>query len=88
LNPNQIVLVEVYKTSLNRTKIWICDCYVFTSPTNVRAFLLANDRSSLKNVIAWGKSTENELVKNKIPVMKTLQTGTMIELENFLVSVI
>jgi uroporphyrinogen-III synthase len=88
LNPNQIVLVEVYKTSLNPTKIPVCDSYVFTSPTNVRAFLLANDRSSLKNVIAWGKSTENELVKNKIPVMKTLQTGTMMELENFLVSVI
>ncbi len=88
LNPNQIVLVEVYKTSLNPTKISICDCYVFTSPTNVRAFLLSNDKSSLKNVIAWGKSTEKVLLLNKIPVMKTLQTGTMNELENFLKTII
>ena len=88
LNPNQIVLVEVYKTSLNPTKILVCDSYVFTSPTNVRAFLLSNDRSSLKNVIAWGRSTEKELLLNKIPVMKVLQTGTMLELESYLKTII
>ena len=88
LNPNQIVLVEVYKTSLNPTKIPVCDSYVFTSPTNVRAFLLANDISSLNNVIAWGRSTEKELLLNKIPVMKVLQTGTMLELESYLKTII
>jgi uroporphyrinogen-III synthase len=88
LNPNQIVLVEVYKTSMNPTKIPVCDSYVFTSPTNVRAFLLSNDRSSLKNVIAWGRSTEKELLLNKIPVMNVLQTGTMLELESYLKTII
>ena len=88
LNPNQIVLVEVYKTSLNPTKIPVCDSYVFTSPTNVRAFLLSNDRSSFKNVIAWGRSTEKELLLNKIPVMNVLQTGTMLELESYLKTII
>jgi len=88
LNPNQIVLVEVYKTSLNPTKIPVCDSYVFTSPTNVRAFLLSNDRSSLKNVIAWGRSTEKELLLNKIPVMNVLQTGTMLELESYLTTIL
>lgn len=88
LNPSQILLVEVYKTSLNPTKITICDSYIFTSPTNVRAFLMTNDTSSLKKVIAWGRSTEKELLLNKIPVMKVLQTGTLIELESYLTSII
>ena len=88
LNPNQIVLVEVYKTRLQPTKVSNCDCYVFTSPTNVRAFLLANDRSILKKVIAWGRSTEKELLLNKIPVMNVLQTGTMLELESYLKTII
>lgn len=88
LNQDQTLLVEVYKTQLKPAKIAVCDCYVFTSPTNVRAFLLSNDRSSLKNVIAWGKSTEKELQLKKIPVMKTLQTGTMLELEGYLKTII
>ena len=57
LNPNHVILVEVYKTVLEPTIIPICDCFIFTSPSNVRAYLLANDATSLKNVIAWGKST-------------------------------
>ncbi|MFM7684159.1 MAG: hypothetical protein ACKO7P_15665, partial [Bacteroidota bacterium] len=73
---------------LNPTKITICDSYIFTSPTNVRAFLMTNDTSSLKKVIAWGRSTEKELLLNKIPVMKVLQTGTLIELESYLTSII
>ena len=88
LNPDQVNLVEVYKTVLEPTIIPICDCFVFTSPSNLRAYLLANDASSLKNVIAWGKSTEKELQLKKIPVMKVLQTGTLIELESYLTSII
>jgi hypothetical protein len=38
----------------------------------------------LKNVIAWGRSTENELTSNRIPVVKVLQSGTMEELERYL----
>jgi uroporphyrinogen-III synthase len=88
LNQDQTLLVEVYKTQLKPSKIAVCDCYVFTSPTNVRAFLLANDISSLINVIAWGRSTEKELLLNKIPVMNVLQTGTMLELESYLKTII
>ncbi len=88
LKPNQLLLVEVYKTLLEPRIIPICDCYVFTSPSNVRAYLLANTLSSLKNVIAWGKSTEKELQLKEIPVMKVLQTGTLIELESYLTSII
>ena len=88
LNPDQVILVEVYRTRLQPTKVSNCDCYVFTSPTNVRAFLHANDISSLNNVIAWGRSTEKELLLNKIPVMNVLQTGTMLELESYLKTII
>lgn len=88
LKPDQVALVEVYKTVLELKIIPNCDCYVFTSPTNVRAFLMANDVSILKNVIAWGRSTEKELLLNKIPVMKVLQTGTLFELKNYLTSII
>lgn len=88
LNLDQVILIEVYKTVLEPTIIPICDCYVFTSPTNVRAFLLSNEMISLKYVVAWGKSTEKELVLNKIPVMKVLQTGTMFELESYLKTII
>lgn len=88
LKPDQVALVEVYKTVLEPKIIPNCDCYVFTSPTNVRAFLMANDVSILKNVIAWGRSTEKELLLNKIPVMKVLQTGTLFELKNYLTSII
>lgn len=88
LNPDQVILVEVYKTVLEPKIIPICDCSIFTSPSNLRAYLLTNDASSLKNVIAWGRSTEKELLLNKIPVMKVLQTGTLIELESYLSSII
>jgi uroporphyrinogen-III synthase len=88
LNPEQYKTIKVYKTVLKSTSISDCDCYVFTSPSNVQSFLLSNEATKLNNVIAWGKSTESELVKNKIPVMKTLQTGTMNELENFLKTII
>ena len=88
LNLDHVILVEVYKTVLEPTILPICDCFIFTSPSNVRAYLLANDSSSLKNVIAWGRSTDKELQLKKIPVMKVLQTGTLIELESYLTSII
>jgi uroporphyrinogen-III synthase len=88
LNFDQIKLVEVYKTRLKPLEIEPCDCYIFTSPSNVRSFQMANDLSNLKNVIAWGASTEKALASKKIPVMKVLQTGTMNELENYLIKLI
>jgi uroporphyrinogen-III synthase len=39
LNPNHVILVEVYKTVLEPTIIPICDCFIFTSPSNVMAYL-------------------------------------------------
>ena len=88
LNPNQIILAEVYRTLVKPLEIKACDYYIFTSPSNVRAFLSANDITTIKNVIAWGRSTDKELRSKKIPVMKVLQTGTMLELESYLKTLI
>jgi hypothetical protein len=38
----------------------------------------------MKNVVAWGRSTENELKSNQVPISKVLQTGSIQELEIYL----
>jgi uroporphyrinogen-III synthase len=88
LKPEQYKTIEVYKTELKSVLISEFDCYIFTSPSNVQSFISSNEKTKLKNVIAWGKSTESELLKNKIPASITLKTGTMIELQNYLKTII
>jgi uroporphyrinogen-III synthase len=84
LSQNQFILIEVYKTKLKSLKVPPVDCYVFTSPSNVRAFLSVNELAKMKNVVAWGRSTENELKSNQVPISKVLQTGSIQELEIYL----
>ena len=86
LNPSQVIKVEVYKTKFSLSLIPPCDLYIFSSPSNVKSFFESNELKENSRVIAWGTSTEKELIKNKIPVMKVLQTGTLNELETFISS--
>ncbi len=86
LNSTQIIKVEVYKTINIPLVIPPCDLYIFSSPSNVKSFITKNRLKEDCQVIAWGMSTEKSLVKNKIPVLKVLQTGTLNELETFICS--
>lgn len=57
LDQNQITEIEVYRTVLDAPKIEDCDLYVFTSPSNVEAFLCQNQLPEQAKLIAWGTST-------------------------------
>lgn len=56
----------VYRTDLNPQTIAYADILVFTSPSNVRAFLMKNTTSLEQKIIAIGNSTARELEMNGI----------------------
>jgi uroporphyrinogen-III synthase len=84
LNQAQIIDLEVYKTIPSASIIAPQDVYVFTSPSNVNAFLQMNQIPPKAQIIAWGRSTEKSLLLNKIAVHKTLQYATQKELTDVL----
>jgi uroporphyrinogen-III synthase len=53
----QVECLTVYKTILSPQPIAPCDVYVFTSPSNVEAFLSKNILPKHAKLIAWGEST-------------------------------
>jgi len=61
---NQVIKQVVYKTNLRERKIEKCQIYIFTSPSNLDAFLTINEISEDSKVIVWGKST-SEFAENK-----------------------
>lgn len=70
-----------YKTQLKLVKIeQHFTCYVFTSPSNVEGFLKLNKIPSNTSVIAWGKSTEQALVKRHIKPTFVLKEASFEEL--------
>lgn len=69
-------VIEVYRTILDSASIDACDVYTFTSPSNVRSFLLKNDIPKNAEVIAWGNSTKKELAARGI-VCKKLGTPSL-----------
>ncbi|MEO0404840.1 MAG: uroporphyrinogen-III synthase [Bacteroidota bacterium] len=58
--------VEVYSTSLLPKEIPLCDLYFFTSPSNVRSFMEANELPNDAKVIAMGKTTQAFLLTQGI----------------------
>ena len=77
--------VIFYKTKMIPTKLEeVYDSYVFTSPSNVEAFLKYNTLEKNSFVIAWGKTTENALINQHIHVNLVLKSATFEELQNFL----
>ena len=56
LPAQQVVAFEMYKTQFVSQKIEPCDAYIFSSPSNVEAFLLVNELPK-KNIITWGETT-------------------------------
>lgn len=74
----------VYKTNIKEEQIPNCDTYIFTSPSNVRGFLINNDILKSAEVISWGESTTRELESNGIAVNHILMNATIEELYEIL----
>lgn len=81
---NQKTEVIVYNTLVEASSIEKCDTYVFTSPSNVRGFLLKNEIPLNAQIISWGESTSNELKANNLSIHKELETASMNELTEVL----
>jgi uroporphyrinogen-III synthase len=75
--------VIVYRTGEKKRAIEACDWYVFTSPSNVRAFLKTNTLPTSSRVVAWGNSTERFLKDQGITVTKTLEDSSLTALIQF-----
>jgi uroporphyrinogen-III synthase len=73
----------VYYTREKTEQIAPCDWYVFTSPSNARAFLSANSLPEHAQIVAWGKSTARFLTENGIAVTKVLEDSSVPELIHF-----
>ncbi|MEW6774549.1 MAG: hydroxymethylbilane synthase [Bacteroidota bacterium] len=56
-----VIHFPIYKTIEKPVKIDDCNAYIFTSPSNVRAFFQVNTISSSSKIIAIGESTKKEL---------------------------
>lgn len=63
LEAEQFSTVLTYKTLYHAEQIPAADIYIFTSPSNVDAFLLYNKFPSEKKIIAWGETTAAHLFK-------------------------
>lgn len=61
IHSSQIRLIEVYETIIEAKKIPLVDCFVFTSPSNVKGFFMENELPKNARVIAWGESTLKSL---------------------------
>ncbi len=76
--------IIVYRTNSISKPISPCDLYIFSSPSNAKAFLEQNELPNEANCLAWGSSTSAFLTSQDIPVFHQLQTGTLQELDQFL----
>ena len=72
--------VCVYNTLLSPQSIPESEVYVFTSPSNLAAFLQKNQVPESAKVIAWGNTTEKALRNSKVQVSKTLIKAQLEEL--------
>ena len=66
-DPSQIQSIIAYQTIGKAITVPTCDCYFFTSPSNVKSYLKSNSIEDLKNVIALGKTTQQVLSDLRIP---------------------
>ncbi|MEY3100501.1 MAG: hypothetical protein RIS63_1403 [Bacteroidota bacterium] len=66
------IILHVYNTHFKNLQISAKDIYIFSSPSNVRAFLAYNTVAANAQVVAWGSTTAQELAQNQISVTKIL----------------
>jgi uroporphyrinogen-III synthase len=87
LPENQVINKIVYKTNLIEKKIENCQIYIFTSPSNLDAFLTINEIPDNATVIVWGKSTENQLLIKGGQPHFVLNKSSFLELIEILISI-
>ena len=80
----QLKEVVVYETVNTPEKIDVSQIYVFTSPSNVEAFLSQNALPGDAVVIAWGKTTEKRMLEQGMRPTFVLETSSLRELEQVL----
>ncbi|MBU3658764.1 MAG: hypothetical protein FGM14_02750 [Flavobacteriales bacterium] len=86
LPENQVLKQVVYKTILKEIEISKCQIYIFSSPSNLDAFLTINKISEDSKVIVWGKSTFEHAQHKGVNVDLTLNKSSLEELLKFLPS--
>ncbi|MEI8116198.1 MAG: uroporphyrinogen-III synthase [Flavobacteriia bacterium] len=75
--------LTVFRTLTTPVVIPPCDYYVFSSPSNVRAFLEVNVLPDSARCIAWGQSTEAALLTQQIAIEHCLKEGSVQELDAY-----
>ncbi|MEY4287288.1 MAG: hypothetical protein RL511_1374 [Bacteroidota bacterium] len=85
---NEKIILPVYSTQFKSLQIQEKDIYVFSSPSNVLAFLAHNTIPAQAKVVAWGSSTAQELFKKKISVTTILNGNQQTELLTWLSKVL
>ncbi len=81
-------ILPVYTTAFKTLHIEEKDIYVFSSPSNVLAFLAHNTIPAHAKVVAWGSSTAQELAKKQISVSKVLNGQQQADLLTWLSKVL
>ncbi len=74
----------VYETIITPCKIDDCDTYIFSSPSNVRGFLMENKIPKGAKVISWGESTSEELRGNGIQVLDEMLNSRLDDIKAYL----
>lgn len=85
LPQEQVLDLVTYQTNLDSFElVKMPEIIVFTSPSNAQAFIMKNAISNDQKIIAWGKTTERFLIKNRIKVWETLEHSSFEELTELL----
>ena len=80
LPENQVIKKVVYKTKLREIEISKFHIYIFTSPSNLDAFITINELCSDSIVVVWGNSTNDFAKKRGIKVDYVLVNSSFDEL--------
>lgn len=83
LSKGNFCFIQVYQTNIHSTKIKDCDLYVFTSPSNIKGFLIKN-QVNLKPCISWGETTSKFLTQQGFNVFKQLDIASIDHLTEIL----
>jgi uroporphyrinogen-III synthase len=84
LTTAQYIFVQGYETLFKPEQIIHCNCYIFSSPSNVESFFSMNQLPIDAMVISWGQSTTDELTKWGVKPTIELKSGSQSELISYL----